>query len=58
MAKKATGEKHQSYTETARAGHARTVEILQQLGEKKSLSEYDRKWLEDLKAKLETTSSN
>lgn len=54
MAKNATGEKRQTYAETARAGNAQTVEILQRLGEKKSLSEYDRKWLEDLKAKLET----
>jgi len=56
MAKTAAGEKRQAHEQNAKANYVQVVKILQQLAEKKSLPEFDRKWLEKIKAKVETTS--
>ncbi|HEX8266978.1 MAG TPA: protein kinase [Pyrinomonadaceae bacterium] len=57
MAKTAAGEKRHAHEQNTKANYVQVVKILEQLAEKKSLPEFDRKWLEQLKAKVETTSS-
>ncbi|HEX9929697.1 MAG TPA: protein kinase [Pyrinomonadaceae bacterium] len=57
MAKTSAGEKRRAHEQNAKANYVQVVKILEQLAEKKSLPEFDRKWLEQLKAKVETTSS-
>jgi tetratricopeptide (TPR) repeat protein len=53
MAKNVAGEKRQAHEQNAKANYAQVVKILEQLAEKKSLPEFDRKWLEKIKATVE-----